>query len=339
MGMFMKGVSLILCCYNSENLIKKTLSAINDQLNQGVSYEIILVDNNCTDGTVEIAESTWSRTDVALSVVREEELGLSFARKRGVAHARYDIISFIDDDNIIEKEWVRKVYHLFVEKPYVGAMGSRTEPLIEGDIPFWFEQYQLNYACGSPLPASGLVKGKRKHLWGAGLSIRREIISRILFDQPPLFLTGRKGHAVLSGDDSEICFRCTLMGWSLWYEKDLTLKHNILPLRLTWKYFCKLNKGFGLATPVISIYKNIIDGKQPLNFSKIVLDTLKRLSIIMVKHNIQLCFVQEGKEYQKDFYNLLGVMISLSKLRKTYNIICHRIMNASQYQNTQRAAP
>ncbi len=319
------GLSFVVCCHNSKALIKETIIALNNQANRDIPYEVILVDNNCTDSTVRIAKTAWTRTDADLVVMCEKKPGLSFARKRGVKKARYEVISFIDDDNIVEENWISKVCSLFKAMPNVGAVGSRNEPIIEGETPFWFDKYQLNYACGSQLPESGIVMGERKHLWGAGLSIRTEIVRTILFSGLPFYLTDRVGNVISSGGDSEICMRCTLLGWDLWYESDLTLKHKIPSPRLHWKYLCKLHEGFGSCSVILKIYKSLIDNAPPDTYSSIAYVTSRRLLYMILRHSFRLFSTQEGEDFQRQFYFLWGFLKCLIKLRTSYDQIVYRI--------------
>ena len=52
-------ISVIICCYNSENRIVPTLEHLSRQTLGQLSCEIILVDNNCSDGTIDLAKKTW----------------------------------------------------------------------------------------------------------------------------------------------------------------------------------------------------------------------------------------------------------------------------------------
>lgn len=57
-------ISVIICCYNSENRIVNTLFHLSQcvSLSKGLIDEIILVDNNSSDETVKTAEDFWRNT-------------------------------------------------------------------------------------------------------------------------------------------------------------------------------------------------------------------------------------------------------------------------------------
>ena len=52
--------SLVIPCFNEENYIQRTIKSLQKQDYKG-DYEILIVDNNCTDKTVEIAEALGAK--------------------------------------------------------------------------------------------------------------------------------------------------------------------------------------------------------------------------------------------------------------------------------------
>src|SRR5215204_3095757 len=99
------GVSIIICGYNSSKRISPTLKALQKQqfADKLVSWEVIFVDNASTDDTEHVATEVWNSDPVtSFKIVKEEKPGLMHARKKGLAHAINDIVSFIDDDNWVE---------------------------------------------------------------------------------------------------------------------------------------------------------------------------------------------------------------------------------------------
>ena len=319
------GISFVLCCYNSEKVINESIQALQGQLNSSIPYEVILVDNNCTDNTVRIARDLWKRADVELKIVSERMPGLMHARKRGVAFATYDYISFVDDDNFVERDWVVKVSAIFDKMCNVGAIGSHNNPITDEPPPQWFDKVQMNYACGKQLPTSGYLNGERKHLWGAGLSIRKVIIDEIFSSKHNLMMTGRSRDVITSGDDSEICFLCRLMGWDLWYENNLLLFHKIAPSRLNWKYYCKLNEGFGSASLVLGVYKRKIDKLPPESFLCVFGTTLKELLKALWQNKGFPKDPANGNFLHRDIYLLFGRLKGAYRLRKNYKSIVRSI--------------
>ena len=96
-----RGVWVVLCCHNSAGRLPLTLAHLAaQQISPKLAWEVIVVDNASNDGTAEVAMKAWPEdAPVKLHVVHESQLGLSNARWRGFSQARYEVVSFIDDDN------------------------------------------------------------------------------------------------------------------------------------------------------------------------------------------------------------------------------------------------
>lgn len=267
------GISVVLCCYNSSGVIVPTMVSLRRQkVPPGCGYEVILVDNNCHDDTVSLAERAWGASAPPLHIIRELRPGLIYARKAGVLQAKYSILLFVDDDNMLEPDWIIRLMEMYQRRPEIGGAGGYNIPLLEEGVqrPVWFDKYSGAYGCTPPHKRPE-VSAYKTALVGAGLSLRTNL-ARLIFDSSlPFFLIGRTQDTLNRGDDSEICFRAGLMGWKLWYEKKLRLQHVILGRRLNWEYVLRARRGFGRADVILKIYRDLLAGNEPL--------TRKQLSV------------------------------------------------------------
>lgn len=100
-------VSLIIPAYNEEKYIEKTLKSVKNQSYK--KMEIIVVDNNSTDKTNEIAKK------YADKVVVEKRKGVSKARNRGAKEAKGEILIFVDADTQLEKKCVENIVKAFMK--------------------------------------------------------------------------------------------------------------------------------------------------------------------------------------------------------------------------------
>ena len=254
------GVSFVICTHNGASRIRNVLQCIARQDNdRGTTFEAIVVDNASTDGTGDTVRSFSSLFPPnALRVVREDRLGLIHARKRGVDEARYEYISFIDDDNYVEPLWIRKVTDILDHHPEVGALGSRSDGKYEITPPSWFEKYANSLAIGRQYNSSGDVTDHSGRLWGAGLTIRKTAWQQIIEKGHRFYATGRQGGKLISGEDTELCYAFRIAGWRLWYEDDLAILHFIPANRLTWKYLRQLYFGFGMSSILMVPYLKVL---------------------------------------------------------------------------------
>lgn len=256
----MKGISVIICCHNSVERIGATLLHLQQQYTTMLLWEVILVDNNCTDNTIDEALKVWSNHHVKIRVVEEQTAGQIYARGAGIRAALYDYLVFCDDDNWLDGAYIQRVYELFEKNPQAGAIGGQST-LAVGDgviIPNWFKTEENTYAVGKQALKSSDVTD-RLYLWGAGLAVRKTIVEKCFDKKYPFLLTGRKGKNITSGDDCEICNRIVLMGYRLLYDERLEYIHFIPAGRLKDDYLIEVKKGFELSFGVLTLYSEFIN--------------------------------------------------------------------------------
>ncbi len=240
-------MSVVVPSHNGAGLLPRTLSRIASQrTSPGLEWEVVVVDNASSDGTADVARAAWPADAPApLRVVRESKLGLSKAHARGFAEARGEVVSWVEDDNLIAPGWVEIAWSTMAEHREVGACGGFNEPVCESPMPWWFPQRQGYYACGAQ-GEPGDVTETRGYLWGAGMTVRRSAWRGLVEGGFRPLLVDRRGRSNYnSGGDSEICFALRLSGWRLWFEPGLHLWHSLSSHRLKWSYLRRLVRGVG----------------------------------------------------------------------------------------------
>lgn len=276
------GVSTVVCCHDSAAVIETTIRALARQdVPANLGYEVILVDNNCGDRTVDLAKAAWEGARFPMRVVTERTPGLIHARRKGVSAAAFDAVLFVDDDNVLEPDWVARLPGLFRRMPNVGIVGGRNIAEIGGEKPAWFDRFQAMYACGPR--AEGAVLNPKK-IFGAGLAFRTEAVRSALSSSPPMVLTGRIASRPSLGEDSELVMRCRLSGWDFYYEPSLLLRHRILARRLRRPYLRSLASEGGRAWIILQIYQRLLERTAPPSLSGLGLEILGRWLRFFRKH-------------------------------------------------------
>jgi glycosyltransferase involved in cell wall biosynthesis len=107
------------------------------------SFEVIVVNNNCNDNTVEICRQfATQHPDVPFRMVDEPQQGLGYARNRGIAAARGEVVAFIDDDAEVAPDYVTVLTAAFAQQPQYSSLGGKILPVFEGGKePRWFSKY------------------------------------------------------------------------------------------------------------------------------------------------------------------------------------------------------
>lgn len=276
-------VSIVVCCYNSADRICATLAALALQELKSTQAELILVNNNCKDNTIELAAEFWQKSNAPfeMRVIDELTPGLSYARQRGVQESKGEIIIFCDDDNHLDNSYVFNAVKVMKDNPRIGVLGGQSRAIAEEEIPTWFYTYYSNYACGVLSLESGDITS-RKWIWGAGMVMRRRTLLS-LYSQLSHLSSDRIGGSFSSGGDVELCYWHILMDYQLWYCEDLSLNHFMSKSRLQKSVakaqFLGQKESAQILEPVNEIVSYYIEYKAGLISVKNVLKSLSQLKL------------------------------------------------------------
>ena len=135
-------LTVIICTYNRAKYIGNLLESIAANDLPKSEYEILLVDNNCTDNTREICNAfAAAHPDVQFRYTVEPEQGLSAARNKGIKEAKGEYLVYIDDDALVDTWYLRTIYEYMVAHPEISAVGGPIIPLYETKEPEWMTRY------------------------------------------------------------------------------------------------------------------------------------------------------------------------------------------------------
>jgi len=123
--------SVVIPCYNEENYLGDTLASLKHQEFDG-TFEIIVVDNNCSDSSQAIALEHRAR------VISEKRPGVCWARQAGTEAARGEIVISTDADTVFTSCWLTKLDKTFKRNENYIAVGG---PCIYRSGPFWGKAY------------------------------------------------------------------------------------------------------------------------------------------------------------------------------------------------------
>jgi glycosyltransferase involved in cell wall biosynthesis len=306
-----------------------------------IPWEVIVVDNNSTDNTQQVAAQTWQlhTTAVPLQVVTETKPGLVYARKKGYATARYDLLLYCDDDNSLQPDYLQQAFHIMQQQPQTGLLGGQSVAVSTVSLPWWFAQFDYAYAVGKQLPQSGLAN-QRNYVTGAGVVIRRQVFDKLYAAGFEPILTGRKGNTIASGEDSEICLLAKMLGYDLYYDERLFYEHHLAASRLNWPYCSKMiAQGFAIPQLYFYMYSycfgEIANNRKPLfeyahkrNLRKPFKELLKDVGSIkgFVRSILFLLKQQEGSAEQLRFKarinKLRFALTHKALLRQDFERIC-----------------
>lgn len=113
-------ISVIVPAYNEEEFLPGCLSRLVKQETK-VPYEIIVVDNNSTDGTVQIA----SQYPEKVRVVPEQRQGLTWTRQAGFEAAKAETLAYIDADTLAPVDWIETIQKTIEKYPQAVALKGK----------------------------------------------------------------------------------------------------------------------------------------------------------------------------------------------------------------------
>lgn len=232
-------LSVIICTYNRAVSLKNTLESLCGQaVPVGVSWEVVVVDNNSTDDTPALLAATVAEWEGRLRFVREERQGLSHARNRGIAEARGRYLAFTDDDVLAPSGWVSVLYETF-EKGGWDAIGGRVLLRCDRSMPRWLKPELWGFlACldygDEEMPLTEI----ERPFFGANMVFRREVFEKVGGFDVGL---GRKGKVLVGGEEIDLFGRMLASGLRVVYQPRAAVDHVVDPRRLRKGYFRRLH--------------------------------------------------------------------------------------------------
>ena len=251
-------VSIIIPTHNPRRVyFERVLKGLKRQTLPVEKWELVIVDNASTQmGGVSNAR-----------IVREERLGLTYARVRGFQESQGEIVVMVDDDNVLKPDYLERAVEILEKNPQLGAVGGKALPEFEIEPPEWLKgrssglglrdlgKKRITYSAKGDQRGGGVESEKREEKRrfkvtefpncapiGAGMVIRREAALEYVEDlkRRDTVVTDRKGKSLASGGDNDICLTALEHGWGVGYFPQLELTHLIPKERMTLEYQCRM---------------------------------------------------------------------------------------------------
>ncbi len=244
-------LSVIICTWNRQVSLGETLSSLEkSQLPTGTTWEVLIVDNNSTDGTGTLCQRFVEQNPGRYRYLLEKRQGKSFALNTGVANAKGQILAFTDDDVTLHPEWLAETLRVF-ETHACAGVGGKIIAVWDSDKPDWLTSdgpYKLRPAIVSFDLGEKLCEMKFP-AYGANLSLKKEV-----FEKHGMFRTdlGPTFGSEIRGEDNEFCWRLLRTGERLIYAPKAIVFHPVDKHRVNKRYFQEWYYGMGRSLPRIA---------------------------------------------------------------------------------------
>ncbi|WP_199624230.1 glycosyltransferase family 2 protein [Paenibacillus alkalitolerans] len=224
-------LSIIIVNYNTRQL---TLDCISSLLQSETSYkyEIVLVDNGSSDGSVNAVRSQFPSVNI---IVNTENVGFSKANNQGIQRATGRYVLLLNSDTVVEPSTLSAMIDFMDRNPDVGTSGCKLvlpdgtldeackrgfpTPLASFYYAFGFSRRFPNEPKYNQYKLSHLNPNEVHEvdcLVGAFMIVRREVIQQI---------GGLDENFFMYGEDIDWCYRIKEAGWKVVYYPKTTVIH------------------------------------------------------------------------------------------------------------------
>ena len=216
-------ISIIIPTRNRKDSLKETLLSLTSLNYPRNKYEVIVTNDNSSDGTEEMLADIQHILPYSIRCKRlKEKSGLSAARNLGMQIAKGEIFVFTDDDCLFEKVWLMELLKPF-DFHNVGVVGGPDRTPEEAN----FFSKCVGYLFNSFIGTGGLRGGERLRVGryypkGCNMAILREAINKVgVFDEQ-----------LGPGEEIELGYRIEKVGYQIkyasrafvWHKRKATLK-------------------------------------------------------------------------------------------------------------------
>jgi glycosyltransferase involved in cell wall biosynthesis len=236
-------LSVIICTHNPRpDYLRRVLDALKAQTWPLEQWELLLIDNASKEPLAAKWDLSWHPQ---ARHIREEELGLTPARLRGIEESTGELLVFVDDDNVLATDFLEMASKIEQKWFCIGVWGGRVQPEFEEQPHPRFNGYlkflavidvdRIHFTTEAYGPCPKPV--------GAGMCVRRKIALKYQSESRSnghRINLGRKGSSLISADDEDLRWMACLMGYGIGVFPDLLVTHLIPARRVQEEYLLRL---------------------------------------------------------------------------------------------------
>jgi glycosyltransferase involved in cell wall biosynthesis len=237
--------SVVVCTHKNPTKLVSTLESLRNQSIGDDKYEVIIIDNHSQDDTGKICACYPE-----FLALKEEQLGLSFARNTGILNARGKYIAFIDDDAEADPFWLEALYAQFQNNEDTWACGGKVAPIWDAPKPDWLTEEFYRSLSLIDWGEHDRPLAWPERIIGTNCCFRREVFEEIGYFDTSL---GRVGNALMGNEDTEIQERIHSLEKTVQYTPDAIVHHHVPPERMTHEYFHRRDEGHQVTQEILRL--------------------------------------------------------------------------------------
>lgn len=269
-------ISVIVCTHNPRrDYMPRVLEAIYGQTFSQERWQLLIVDNASNNPVIETYEKNCPSN---CKFLYEKTLGLTAARIRGIKESDAPIIVFVDDDNVLDLNYLEEVIKVAERCPYLGVWGGQRIAECEETPPSWSIPYLgiLSISEFGEERWHNFSRDPGDIPTGAGMCVHRNIaetyVAKVARENWRLKLD-RVGNALMSCGDFDLVFTAQKLGAGVGLFPSLRLWHLIPKERLAEQYLLKLREEISLSIELL----DLLDGKAIVEKKKYIKELIRNL--------------------------------------------------------------
>ncbi|HEY0057705.1 MAG TPA: glycosyltransferase [Flavisolibacter sp.] len=237
-------ISVVICSYNRADYIINAIDSLARQTVLPECFEVIVVDNNSKDNTESLVlEYIAQHPHIDISYLLETRQGASYARNTGAAKSRGQLLCFMDDDAVAEKDYLEKILHFFDEHPDAAGLGGRIIPLYIPAKPAWMSHHVSSLVGNFDYAPEQTVFAPGKYPLESNM-----IVQKALFNAIGGFntaLPGVVGTLRIGGEGKDFFLRLHALRKPIYYHPQVIVHHVVEVAKLTREYMYRVASGIG----------------------------------------------------------------------------------------------
>ena len=237
-------ISVIICTRNPRpDYLSRVLSALRAQTLPLEDWDLLLIDNASDSRLADEWDLSWHPR---ARQIREDRLGLTPARLRGIGESCGEILVYVDDDNVLAPHYLQTAHALLTKHPYLGVIGAGTlEPEFEVQPPPEIVPHLGRLALRRVPRAcwSNNTNDQAVVPWGAGLCVTRRVAQSYveLLEQLGLHdLLDLRGECLYGNGDVAFSWSSVMIDRGFGVFPLLHVTHLISAERVTQRYVLRL---------------------------------------------------------------------------------------------------
>lgn len=258
-------ISVITCTHNPrQDYLDKVLAALKSQTLPLEQWEYLLIDNASDRQLSSEIDLGWHPNARHL---REDRLGLTPARLRGIQEAKADILIFVDDDNVLDSDYLEVTLQISKNWSILGAWGGQIRGEFELSPPEWTKPYWKNLGIRDLDRDrwSNLLHQHETTPCGAGMCVRKVVAqeyAKLVNSDLKRLNLDRQGKLLISGGDTDLAFTACDIGLGTGLFVSLKLTHLIPSRRLEEDYLIRLTEGLAYSNIILGYLRDRLPRKK-----------------------------------------------------------------------------